>query len=105
MNKRWLPVMLALFLMLLPGITVSAEESQPKDIVDTAAAAGEFKVLAAALDKAGLVDTLKGKGPFTVFAPTDEAFAALLKQLNITAEDIARKERLEGNFALPRSLR
>jgi len=48
-----------------------------KDIVDTAVAAGNFKTLAAALDAAGLVETLKGKGPFTVFAPTDEAFAKL----------------------------
>ena len=48
-----------------------------KDIVDTAVAAGSFKTLAAALQAAGLVDTLKGDGPFTVFAPTDEAFAKL----------------------------
>lgn len=48
-----------------------------KDIVDTAVAAGQFKTLAAALTAAGLVDTLKGPGPFTVFAPTDAAFAAL----------------------------
>ena len=48
-----------------------------KDIVDTAVAAGSFKTLAAALTAAGLVDTLKGPGPFTVFAPTDEAFAKL----------------------------
>jgi uncharacterized surface protein with fasciclin (FAS1) repeats len=48
-----------------------------KDIVDTAVAAGDFKTLAAALKAADLVDTLKGKGPFTVFAPTDEAFAKL----------------------------
>jgi uncharacterized surface protein with fasciclin (FAS1) repeats len=48
-----------------------------KDIVDTAIAAGSFKTLAAALQAAGLVDTLKGAGPFTVFAPTDEAFAKL----------------------------
>lgn len=48
-----------------------------KDIVDTAVAAGSFKTLAAALTAAGLVDTLKGEGPFTVFAPTDEAFARL----------------------------
>ncbi len=54
---------------------VFAQES--KDIVDTAVAAGSFKTLAAALVAAGLVDTLKGKGPFTVFAPTDEAFAKL----------------------------
>ena len=48
-----------------------------KDIVDTAVAAGSFKTLAAALTAAGLVETLKGEGPFTVFAPTDEAFAKL----------------------------
>jgi uncharacterized surface protein with fasciclin (FAS1) repeats len=48
-----------------------------KDIVDTAVEAGQFKTLAAALKAADLVDTLKGKGPFTVFAPTDEAFAKL----------------------------
>ena len=51
--------------------------SQQKDIVDTAVAAGSFKTLAAALTAADLVGTLKGKGPFTVFAPTDEAFAKL----------------------------
>ncbi len=48
-----------------------------KDIVDTAVAAGSFKTLAAAVTAAGLVDTLKGPGPFTVFAPTDAAFAKL----------------------------
>src|SRR5690606_39088112 len=48
-----------------------------KDIVDTAVDAGSFKTLVAALKAAGLVETLKGAGPFTVFAPTDAAFAAL----------------------------
>jgi len=48
-----------------------------QDIVDTAIAAGSFNTLVAAIKAAGLVDTLKGKGPFTVFAPTDEAFAKL----------------------------
>ena len=52
---------------------------ETKDIVDTAVAAGNFKTLASALTAAGLVDTLKGKGPFTVFAPTDEAFAKIPK--------------------------
>jgi uncharacterized surface protein with fasciclin (FAS1) repeats len=51
--------------------------SADKDIVDTAVAAGQFKTLAAALGAAGLIDTLKGAGPFTVFAPTDDAFAKL----------------------------
>lgn len=52
-------------------------EEAPKDIVDTAVGAGTFKTLAAALGAAELVSTLKGEGPFTVFAPTDEAFAKL----------------------------
>ena len=52
-------------------------KSQSKDIVDTAVGAGSFKTLVTAVTKAGLVDTLKGKGPFTVFAPTDAAFAKL----------------------------
>jgi uncharacterized surface protein with fasciclin (FAS1) repeats len=52
---------------------------QAKDIVDTAIAAGSFKTLATALQAAGLVETLKGKGPFTVFAPTDAAFAKIPK--------------------------
>ncbi len=54
-----------------------SECEKPKDIVATAVNAGSFKTLAAALKAAGLVETLQGKGPFTVFAPTDEAFAKL----------------------------
>ena len=50
---------------------------EKKDIVDTAAGAEKFKTLVAAVKAAGLVDTLKGEGPFTVLAPTDEAFAKL----------------------------
>lgn len=57
--------------------SASAYAADNKDIVDTAVAAGQFKTLAAALTAAGLVDTLKGPGPFTVFAPTDAAFAKL----------------------------
>jgi uncharacterized surface protein with fasciclin (FAS1) repeats len=57
--------------------SASAYAADKKDIVDTAVAAGQFKTLAAALTAAGLVDTLKGPGPFTVFAPTDAAFAKL----------------------------
>ena len=52
---------------------------QAKDIVDAAVSAGSFKTLASALAAAGLVDTLKGQGPFTVFAPTDAAFAKIPK--------------------------
>ena len=75
------------------GETKSEEK---KDIVDTAVAAGSFKTLAAALEAAGLVETLKGPGPFTVFAPTDEAFAKLPPG---TLDDLLKpenKEKLAG---------
>jgi uncharacterized surface protein with fasciclin (FAS1) repeats len=65
--------------LLTAALTAAAFTAQAKDIVDTAVAAGSFKTLAAALQAAGLVETLKGKGPFTVFAPTDEAFAKIPK--------------------------
>jgi uncharacterized surface protein with fasciclin (FAS1) repeats len=64
----------ALMALSIGGMQARAAE---KDIVDTAVAAGQFKTLASAIQAAGLVDTLKGDGPFTVFAPTDEAFAKL----------------------------
>ncbi|MFV1442139.1 MULTISPECIES: fasciclin domain-containing protein [unclassified Phaeobacter] len=60
-----------------------------KDIVDTAAGAGDFSTLIAAVEAAGLVDTLKGDGPFTVFAPTDAAFAALPEG---TVEELLKPE-------------
>jgi len=75
LRKTLLGVGLGLSLVL--GNVFSAVEAA--DIVDTAVQAGSFKTLAKALTAAGLVDTLKGKGPFTVFAPTDEAFAKLPK--------------------------
>ena len=59
------------------ALGTAAFAGSKKDIVDTAAAAGGFETLLAAATAAGLVDTLKGDGPLTVFAPTDEAFAAL----------------------------
>ncbi len=59
------------------GISMAGISANAADIVDTAIEAGKFNTLVAALGAAGLVDTLKGKGPFTVYAPTDEAFAAL----------------------------
>ncbi|HSK31198.1 MAG TPA: fasciclin domain-containing protein [Candidatus Limnocylindria bacterium] len=62
--------------MALPG-SVKAEEIPDKDIVEVAVSAGSFKTLVAAVQAAGLVDALKGEGPLTVFAPTDEAFAKL----------------------------
>jgi len=69
--------------------SVLPAQAQDKDIVDTAVAAGDFKTLAAALDAAGLVQTLKGEGPFTVFAPTDAAFAKLPAG---TVEDLLKPE-------------
>ena len=66
-------------------------KSQP-DIVDTAVSAGSFNTLVAAVQAAGLVDTLKGEGPFTVFAPTDDAFAALPDG---TAETLLKPENKE----------
>lgn len=59
------------------AVATSAFAMSEKDIVDTAVEAGTFTTLVAAAEAAGLVDTLKSEGPFTVFAPTDEAFAAL----------------------------
>ena len=85
-----LPLLAAALLLVLPASAafagpaggsgdkaVQAHAQARADIVDTAVRAGQFKTLVAALQAAGLVDTLKGAGPFTVFAPTDAAFAAL----------------------------
>lgn len=72
-----------------PVLTPVAMSEVKPDLVDTAVAAGSFKTLAAALQAAGLVDALKGKGPFTVFAPTDEAFAKLPKG---TVEELLKPE-------------
>lgn len=58
-------------------LALSAVAAKAADIVDTAVSAGQFNTLVAAVEAAGLVETLKGDGPFTVFAPTDEAFAKL----------------------------
>jgi uncharacterized surface protein with fasciclin (FAS1) repeats len=81
MNFKSLFAGLVLAAIVAFGMTTNSvranDHHEQKDIVDTAVAAGSFKTLAAALQAAGLVETLKGKGPFTVFAPTDEAFAKL----------------------------
>ena len=66
-----------LFIASALALSFATYSAQAADIVDTAQANGQFKTLVAAVTAAGLVDTLKGAGPFTVFAPTDEAFAAL----------------------------
>jgi uncharacterized surface protein with fasciclin (FAS1) repeats len=77
MMKRTLVAAAAVAVLASPAAVRAGNHG--KDIVDTAVAAGSFKTLAAALTAAGLVDTLKGPGPFTVFAPTDEAFAKIPK--------------------------
>ncbi|MDG1878182.1 MAG: fasciclin domain-containing protein [Acidimicrobiales bacterium] len=66
----------------------AVEEADPGTIVDVAVAAGSFETLVAAVQAAGLVETLSGEGPFTVFAPTDDAFAAALDVLGLTAEEL-----------------
>jgi uncharacterized surface protein with fasciclin (FAS1) repeats len=76
-------LVMAVALAGIVGLTLRAHAgggtAGEKDIVDTAVAAGQFKTLVTAVKEAGLVDTLKGKGPFTVFAPSDEAFAKIPK--------------------------
>ena len=75
LKKLLVPVLAAVALVAWAVIPAPADTQ--KDIVDTAVSAGQFNTLAKALTEAGLVETLKGNGPFTVFAPTDEAFAKL----------------------------
>ena len=79
--------------LLAVSISIGADASEPRsqqsDIIETAVAAGQFKTLAAALKAGGLVQALKGKGPFTVFAPTDEAFSKVPKK---TLEMLLRPE-------------
>ena len=72
----------------LAGGTAMASAASSKDIVDTAVEAGSFQTLVAAVQAADLVETLKGEGPFTVFAPTDEAFAAL----GMTVDELLKPE-------------
>ncbi len=76
---KFAPFLIATAMVAAPIAATASDmnTSSKKDIVDTAVAAGSFTTLAAALDAAGLVETLKGPGPFTVFAPTDAAFAKL----------------------------
>jgi transforming growth factor-beta-induced protein len=77
--------------MLAIAVDAAIAADAEMDIVDTAVAAGDFQTLAAALTAADLVDTLKGEGPFTVFAPTDEAFSKLPAG---TVENLLKPENL-----------
>ena len=86
---------LALMTLMAIGLPVYAERTEKEasgDIVETAVAAGNFETLVTALKAADLVDALKGEGPFTVFAPTDEAFAKLPPN---TLEDLLKPENKE----------
>ncbi len=78
-------------------LTAPAFAGDSKDIVATAQEAGSFSTLIAAVEAAGLVETLQGDGPFTVFAPTDEAFAALPEG---TVEDLLKPENLDRLTAI-----
>jgi transforming growth factor-beta-induced protein len=91
--KRWLLVIAVVALLAVPFVISACGDSEEsttspspspsmavKDIVDTAVEAGSFTTLVSAIQAAGLEETLRGEGPFTVFAPTDEAFAAVPKE-------------------------
>ncbi|GAE25547.1 sensory subunit of low CO2-induced protein complex [Halalkalibacter wakoensis JCM 9140] len=98
MVKKKLVLMSVVMMMILSlanGVLAAENSDNGKDILETAKEAGTFNTLVAALEKAELVDTLKGEGPFTVFAPTDDAFEKLLKDLDITAEDLLARDDLK----------
>jgi uncharacterized surface protein with fasciclin (FAS1) repeats len=86
MNKK---IVLSCFLALASNAAFAADKTVAVDIVETAKSAGTFKTLVAALDAAGKTELLKEAGPFTVFAPTDEAFAKLPKG---TVENLLKPE-------------
>jgi uncharacterized surface protein with fasciclin (FAS1) repeats len=90
-RNRLMTFMIAALFLVAPfaPATEPAGAAMEKDIVDTAVSAGSFNTLVTAVKAAGLVETLKGKGPFTVFAPTDEAFAKLPAG---TVEDLLKPE-------------
>ena len=79
-------------ILVMTTVSFAVDKGGSKDIVDTAVSAGKFNTLAKALQAAGLVDALKGKGPFTVFAPTDGAFAKLPPG---TLDDLLKPENKE----------
>lgn len=94
-KKYGLILLISILIMSFSNGVLSAENpGTKKDIVETAVEADDFTTLVAALEKAGLVETLKGKGPYTVFAPTDEAFGKLLAKLDITKEELLAREDL-----------
>lgn len=91
-SRRFIIGLVAVVPLALTSLSVKA-----RDIVDTAVGTGQFETLVAAIEAAGLVDTLKGDGPFTVFAPTDAAFAALPEG---TVESLLKPENKDQLIAI-----
>lgn len=91
MKKVFLSMIAALALFF-----VLAQDDMPATVVDIAAASPDHTTLVAAVTQAGLVETLSGEGPFTVFAPTDAAFEAALADMGITAEELLANPDLAG---------
>lgn len=89
--KKVLSVLIALVLVMSPLLVAAADQN----IVEIASGDEQFSILVEALQKAELVETLKGEGPFTVFAPTNAAFEALLKELDATAEELLDRDDLK----------
>jgi uncharacterized surface protein with fasciclin (FAS1) repeats len=104
--RRWLPVATIVVLAGWTGLSLAQEKKpeppRPKDIVDVAKDTSDLKTFCRLLESAGLVDTLKGKGPYTVFAPTDEAFKKLGKELDELQklENKAKLQRILKNHVL-----
>jgi uncharacterized surface protein with fasciclin (FAS1) repeats len=90
---RWAAMAAACLILAGSGV-LALEATEKKDIVDTAVAAEQFKTLVTAVQAAELVDVLKGEGPFTVFAPTDKAFAKVSKEQ--LASLLKDKEKLQS---------
>jgi len=90
-------MLVAVAVLMFGSVQAFSGSDKNKDIVDTAAAAGSFNTLVAAVQAAGLEETLRGEGPFTVFAPTDEAFAALPEG---TVENLLKPENKDQLIAI-----
>jgi transforming growth factor-beta-induced protein len=89
--KKFIALLLSMMLFAMTSVAALPTD----DIVDTAIDNGSFTILVQALEAAGLVETLRGDGPFTVFAPTDAAFGDLLDELDVTAEELLAHPRLK----------
>lgn len=97
MNRFKSLMLLVVTVLVLGSVQAFSGSADKKDIVDTAVGAGSFTTLVAAVQAAGLEETLRGEGPYTVFAPTDEAFAALPEG---TVESLLKPENKEQLVAI-----